>query len=124
MQARVGLGAEWLDAQIAEHVVEPGWRAKINLRTFDMTNPCRCVLGQVFGNYWEALDELAPEDDMRAPLDSDDETVLDWEVDRGFNLPRGQDTDEDWDALEIAWVNYLRDDASWSRAGARVGDER
>lgn len=112
MQARVGRGAEWLDRQ----PVADEWRSRINLRNFDMTNPCRCVLGQVFGNYWDAVEELAPQDE-RGHVDQDG--VHNWEVDRGFNLPEDEEDDSDWDALERAWVNYLRDDASWSRAGAR-----
>lgn len=113
MQARVGRGAEWLDEQLI------GWRAKINLRNFDMTNPCRCVLGQVFGNYWDAVQEVAPQDERRGDALDDYNDVYAWEVDRGFNLPVGEDDDTDWDALERAWVNYLRDDAHWARDGAR-----
>ena len=118
MQARVGRGADWLDRQVFTY----GWRSKINLRNFDMTNPCRCVLGQVFGNYWDAVNEVAPQDERSSDALDDYNDVYAWEVDRGFNLPAGEDDDADWDALERAWVNYLRDDASWSRAGARVSD--
>jgi hypothetical protein len=109
MQVRVGRGAEWLDAR--EH---PSWRQRINLRNFDMTNPCRCVLGQVFGNYWDALVDHGPD-----PVVDADGEVHEWEVEHGFNLPQDQEDDADWDALERAWVNYLREDASWSRDGER-----
>lgn len=33
------------------------WRSKIT-GSLNMANPYLCVLGQVYGNYWEALDAL------------------------------------------------------------------
>lgn len=48
--SRVQLGAELLDAH------SPNWESVINPRTLDIESSCRCVLGQVFGDYhvaWE-----------------------------------------------------------------------
>lgn len=111
MRQRVMRGAEWLD--------EFGplrWREKINLRTFDMEHPCRCVLGQVYGDYYDAI-EAHPAIPGGISLSDD---VSEWEIDRGFNLPDGDDTNEDWDALERAWVVHLteRGGAGWHRTVA------
>lgn len=42
LQARVNRGAAWLD----KHV--PDWYTYVSLRSFDILNECKCVLGQVF----------------------------------------------------------------------------
>lgn len=52
IEERVAAGARWLD----EH--RPGWVDRIDLETLDLGDPCRCVLGQEYGNYTFALDEI------------------------------------------------------------------
>jgi hypothetical protein len=49
---RVAAGAEFLDRN------EPGWVGRIDLDQLDISSPCRCILGQVFGDYYEATDNL------------------------------------------------------------------
>ncbi len=108
-EERVRRGMAWLD----EHA-PANWRAKVNLRKFDMENPCHCVVGQVFGDYWTALEELAGLDAGGVESPSSQ-----WEIDHGFNLPEGQDSDPDWGDLERAWVRALAADADWSRPRGR-----
>lgn len=45
-------GAALLDTE------NPGWRSRIDLDRFDMTGFGQCVLGQLYGNYGEGVDEL------------------------------------------------------------------
>jgi hypothetical protein len=45
---RVQAGATWLD----EH--RPGWVADIDLDRLLLSSPCRCVLGQLYGSYYDA----------------------------------------------------------------------
>lgn len=41
---RVAEGAAWLDRRA------PGWEGRVDLATFDIEEPCLCILGQVFRN--------------------------------------------------------------------------
>jgi hypothetical protein len=54
---RVQAGVDLLDREV------PGWVGYVDLDSLDVTDECRCVLGQVFGGgardgYSEGLDEL------------------------------------------------------------------
>jgi hypothetical protein len=66
---RVQAGAAWLD----EH--RPGWVADIDLDRLVLSSPCRCVLGQLYGSYYNApikyfdtsdygFDTLAEDEDL------------------------------------------------------------
>ncbi len=46
---RVEAGARWLDGH------RPGWVDRIDLDTLDLGDPCRCVLGQEFGEDADTL---------------------------------------------------------------------
>lgn len=108
LDQRVARGIEWLDANAPE-----GWQARINLHKFNMADPCRCVLGQVFGDYWDAMENMVGRPRAWSEVDPGS-----WEIERGFNLENqtNEDTeDHDWDDLERAWVRALADSASWSR---------
>ena len=56
IQERVAAGAALLDKKV------PGWREQVNLGTLKMNHCGRCVLGQIFGNYWGAVDDLGLSD--------------------------------------------------------------
>lgn len=34
----------------------PGWYNEIDISRFDMNNPCGCVVGQLFGNFYDAME--------------------------------------------------------------------
>ncbi len=42
---RVARGAGWLDSAL------PGWHREIDLNRLILSSPCRCVLGQLWGDY-------------------------------------------------------------------------
>jgi hypothetical protein len=48
IEQRVANGVEWLDNN------RPSWIAEVNPKTLAFESPCNCVLGQLFGNYWDA----------------------------------------------------------------------
>lgn len=90
---RVEAGARWLDAN------RPGWVQRINLDTLDITDPCGCIIGQVYGDYWRGPDELFTVTDV-------EERVAAWCADEpardlGFN-GEGQ-----YDELEGAWRELI-----------------
>lgn len=49
----ISAGIKFLDAN-----VRPDWRALINLDSLNMERTADCILGQIYGNYWNALDGL------------------------------------------------------------------
>lgn len=38
--------------------IQPNWASRVNPETLDIQFGDRCVLGQVFGDYWDALSDL------------------------------------------------------------------
>jgi hypothetical protein len=84
-------GAAWLD----EH--HPGWAERINLDTFDLRSGSMCVLGQLFGDFDEAVSKYN--------LDGRD-------YDYGFmGLEKEEAGAEhrDWDTLEDRWRTLIAD---------------
>ena len=51
-EARVKAGAELLDA------MNPGWFTKISLQKLQMSDPCQCVIGQLYETYSLGLSAL------------------------------------------------------------------
>ena len=45
-------------AKLLEEKVGPDWFKKIDLQRLEMFNCYNCVLGQIFGEYWDGLTEL------------------------------------------------------------------
>jgi hypothetical protein len=52
---RVAMGAEFLDEHFGSR---EAWASKIDVSILDLTSTTDCVLGQVFGHYREACEEL------------------------------------------------------------------
>lgn len=48
VKERVASGVEWLDEN------RPDWVDQINLDKFDIGDGCLCVLGQLYGDYWDS----------------------------------------------------------------------
>lgn len=84
---RVAAGAEWLDEY------SPGWVARIDLSSLDTADPCNCVLGQIYGSYFESP--------RRARILWEDDYIAD---ERGFNGP-----EEDMRPLTAAWVELIEE---------------
>lgn len=84
----VELGVAWLD----EH--SPGWSLRVDVQTaFDIRVGYRCVLGQVFGDFCEAMYEHG--------LSSDDGDRL------GFNIWGANREDARWDGLQVEWSRVI-----------------
>lgn len=60
IKERVQAGAELLDRE------EPGWEQRIDVRELDLQDACRCILGQLYGDYDDgiALIHLPDEDSL------------------------------------------------------------
>lgn len=84
MQAeqRVGLGAYFLD------LIKPGWRDTVDPASMKVQSGLLCPLGQCWGSYSKAVEELLLGDEV---------------VDLGFYSP---DTD-DYSKLDMAWGREL-----------------
>lgn len=83
----VSEGAALLDSYRAD-----GWRTRINTRTLEMRDPEHCVLGQVFGSYRNAPDDIRLHEAFAGLLN----LIENW---------------AELEALHEAWVVYLTD---WS----------
>jgi hypothetical protein len=52
LQVRVDKGEALFDEK------RPGWYLEVDINTLDINDTGLCVLGQVYGNYWTAVDIL------------------------------------------------------------------
>lgn len=93
LMRRARIGAEYLDA------TRPGWAGEINLDELDMGSCWDCVIGQIFGDYSEAIDEFAPHD-----MDIFD--VTGWAKEHGFDVSclLSIPPDEQLVVLNAAWA--------------------
>lgn len=92
----VAAGAGWLDER------EPGWEPKVDLADLDVSNRCRCVLGQVFidrapDGYTAAMNEWWGDVSVA-------DIPLGWPSHHGFSSPWGSTVefallDDLWTAL-------------------------
>jgi hypothetical protein len=86
---RVNAGAAWLD----QH--QPGWVDRIDLDRLNLEATCHCILGQLHGDYYEALDDLG----RRVPGQWTAEGL-------GFNAST-RSADEEYDELTAAWRQLI-----------------
>src|SRR5438309_1704809 len=102
LQAAVQRGAAWLD----EH--QPDWWRKIDTQLLDLNNPCRCVLGQLRGDYavylHTAWKQARP--DYEADL-----ALLEWSDMNGFSAS-GPAADADLAMLTSYWLEEI----AWRRS--------
>lgn len=109
-QTEVMHGAQVLDAWFADNAHDGGkdlnWRNSINLRTLDLTQVEDCVLGQVFGDYYEGLYKLGIEDrrmtryELGFSMYPDTETDF-WTTDWDEELRKEA---ANWEELQNEWV--------------------
>lgn len=105
-EAQIQKGAELLDT----HFGGPEWRERINTDSLLMRNIHNCILGQLFGNYWDALSTLGVREyqtylaNERVPVASD----------YGFQMPMDTDDwmDNGYQTLQAEWVTYLTSKAA------------
>ena len=93
IEERVEAGAAWLEAN------RPGWVDRINLKTLNLGDPCKCVLGQEFGTYGVAPIACSPESTvplgMLASAELDDALAGQWQC------------DVEYVELTAAWRDYI-----------------
>jgi hypothetical protein len=91
---RVESGAKVLDSEL------PNWVNDVDLTTLNLGDPSHCVLAEAHPSnfYWDALNDLTGQGDAN--------TAILWGIEHGFNLPDAA-IDEEWDALESAWVGLI-----------------
>lgn len=88
-------GIEWLDANVK------GWRAKIDIGWLNLSDDYDCVLGQIFGNYDDAIDCFGLDD-----LDD-----VDFRIHLGFTIDSDEfdldEYDEQFKLLTNEWKKQL-----------------
>lgn len=90
---RVAAGAAWLDAN------HPGWVDKIDLGELNLRHSCSCILGQQFGDYWDA-----------PLLGNDPADIGKFEARAealGFNIDLEDGTNSDYEPLEAEWRQLI-----------------
>jgi hypothetical protein len=85
-------GAALLDRRLGT-----AWRKKINLKKLDLSIPCSCIEGQLFGGLTQVQFSL-----LCNLVDFDENNM-------GFNLPRQYRRSEmSWARLTAAWIMEIR----------------
>lgn len=92
----VAAGVILLDAREPKWAKAPRWHHEIKLDELDMSEPCDCVLGQLYSDYRVGLQEL----------DINDTKVAEY---LGFNIPDGPDElrSARYAALAAAWTEVV-----------------
>lgn len=103
-RARVAKGAAYLDTKWAE------WFEHLCTDRLDMGDPCNCVLGQMTGDYNEAIGKLWPQRRFLTRLigdtPGDKAEALGFDVaDSDFDLERRTD----YRRLQDAWIEAIAD---------------
>lgn len=104
IEQRVQAGVEWLDEN------RPSWVEEIDLVELDMDSCNMCVLGQLFGNFWDA-----PISDTPPPIEQEELAAYhEMAGARGFSYGRRitipaeeAALDEDLDALTAEWRRVI-----------------
>lgn len=98
-------GATFLDERARDGLAPADWRARINVEKLDMFVGTRCVIGQVFGNYYDGM--------LRLGAPTFEEFIdTSWASVYGFDVSR-TDLRSNWclsryDELTNSWKDYLR----------------
>lgn len=103
VEVRVARGAEWLDA------VYPEWWTRIDLGTLELSDSCRCVLGQIAylpGDGWEDENgEVESGFDRFMSLRFAAGLGTAWPIEYGFDTTA---TGPDYPALDEAWISEIK----------------
>lgn len=91
LSPRVALGASLLDRE------SPDWEWRIDTDILSMVKPDWCVLGQLYGKYWEAVDFL---------FGKDNPSLKKYAADHGF-APYADEFYSQWEVLTDEWTNLI-----------------
>lgn len=97
---RVQRGIVFLDKQ------KPGWHCDINVDKIDMSHSDSCILGQLFGNYEDGLDELE--------LEHDEAVNYGLTIDEQDEQDECEDWGDDWEDEVIIHNNNENSESSES----------
>jgi hypothetical protein len=97
---RVAAGAAYLD----EH--HPGWVERIDLSKLNLGECGHCVLGQLFGDFWDApvFGESA-----NPYTEEEFQSVFGLARPLGFAAPKGDDSDASYAALTAEWKRLIEE---------------
>ena len=94
IQRRVAKGVAWLDRH------KRGWAHSIDLKTLALESSRYCVLGQVFGDFWTALEQCQPKMTGRQQRS--------WVVGHGFaDVKDSLSPNRYYYRLGLAWRPYI-----------------
>ena len=92
---RVTRGAAALDK------ANPGWERRVDLSKLDLQDSCRCVLGQLYGHYFDGLMAL---ENGSVPIDM----AVTPGANLGFNARSGEPPSA-YRALDEAWISFIKE---------------
>ena len=93
-EKQVQRGVKLLDFEI------PNWRMGIDIETLDMDQLSECILGQLYGNYFDGLELLCP---FTFPFGGNL-----WARRRGFLGPLFFVSYGDYEALREEWIRQIK----------------
>lgn len=99
LHANITRGMEFLDEYM------PNWRAKVEVDSLNLGEPCRCVLGQVDHDFYTAMLRAG-----HAEVDADTGVIRadwKWAYEHGFAAVSSLDF-EAWDVLTDLWRERIR----------------
>ena len=92
-ESQIARGAKLFDEK-AGGVMPADWRGRIDKSALDMSDPCKCIVGQLVGpSYMAALQDLGIDDYQACEFGLD---VL---------YPGGDDPEDDYDLLSREWLD-------------------
>ena len=94
-EAQIQAGAKLLDRQVGKH-----WAEEIDTDSLDMHSCFRCVVGQLFGNYWEGIDSLWDNSGY-------DDSNCDFSAVHGFNTANWTNQDT-YELLTEEWRAFIK----------------
>lgn len=92
LQKRIERGVNWLNKNVGVT-----WHQRVKMKKFDVSKATTCIVGQVFGNYWDVIRGYSG-----INLDSPKCLSL------GFQL-EGINSNDEYDLLHSLWVKKLRE---------------
>jgi len=116
MEDRIDQGIAYLNEK------HPGWQKKIDLKLLDLEGCTKCILGQIFGDYWKASKEV---DYQRTGIGLQNASLFsDWASERGFSLTEEElDDVDDIDQENKKWKKLTRIWKKKINAGTRTNDQ-
>lgn len=99
-------------------LIDLSWYQAVNVDTLDLSNAQTCILGQKFGDYWDALRNFNMEIDESEELGFNIDSNVIAEIDRDWWESDGTDPKPSkalWAELRALWVEEIKARQEWEQ---------